>query len=237
MNPANRVLRVAVVLVLALLLSGCISISEEIWINKNLSGEVKVEMTIPEKVVAVYKNTVKSLARDQVPSESEFFNSSEIQQRLSNIPKVSNVNVTQFSDEGKRHFLVAASVEDFQTIPIFINSLIANYDSETQTSGSDISFTKKSSNPRLITFSQSSLEKDTPIQDNPVETDKKDNNFWSAVTSILFSDEYFTVRLHAPKIVSANGKISDDKKEVTWKIPIFEADSWEKLEADFLLNY
>jgi hypothetical protein len=52
----------------------------------------------------------------------------------------------------------------------------------------------------------------------------------------MFAGRTYTLRIHAPRVESANGTIAADGKSVEWKLPItglFSADSLRSLEAVF----
>ena len=38
----------------------------------------------------------------------------------------------------------------------------------------------------------------------------------------MMTGRYWTLTLHSPKIVTANGKISEDKKTVSWRVPLYD---------------
>jgi len=101
------ILKMSFLLGLTILLSGCFELVEEIWINPDNSGRLKLDIAVSEKVIALGK-------LEEGKDLSTGFEESK--KRIENNPDIARLAYQEYSDAGMRHFIFDMAVNDFHKL-------------------------------------------------------------------------------------------------------------------------
>ena len=213
---AQKILKPLIVFLLVILLTSCVEMSEEIWINSDTSGRLKIDICISEKIIS-FAETLKTINNDDSFSSS-IPDLGRIEEELLNESNVKNVVVQEYSDSGTRHYLIDLYAEDLHDLPELSGKIFPNSAKRNITKSL---FSIKDIGKGVLLFKQDF--------NGEVKSGKAISK---AFLTLVFGDDGISVALYAPHISSSNGQVSDDEKMTTWKIFISDPDSWEKLEAE-----
>jgi hypothetical protein len=176
--------------VFALLLSGCINIQQEYWLNGDGSAKISMDVGMSDALLSMGGASGGS-------SQSSPFDDLKKEFSTSNT-HIKNVQVNEYKKDAMQHFAVTFEVANFED---FLKTQSA------QNGEFDISLSHQTDGS--IVFKQlTNLNKEG-------QTTGLD----AASVSSMFKDMYWTVIVHAPQVISTNGSKMDDGT-VQWKIPM-----------------
>ncbi len=204
------------VFLLVILLVGCIEMSEEIWLNSDTSGRLKIDIGLSERIIG-FAEAWKNINNDDSFS-SEVPNLSRIEEELFPQSNLQHVVVQEYSDSGTRHFLIDLTAKDFHDLPELSENIWPN---SSQRNTPQFLFSLKDMGQGVLLFQQNTGGK--------VQSGKA---MGKALLNLVFEEDGISVVLHAPHINSSNGQVSDDRQVATWKIWLSDPNSWQKLEAE-----
>jgi len=220
-------LGLAVVLAASLLFTGCFEILEEIWVNNDGTGRIKIDIGVSEAMMSMGNgegddSTFSSLDADFQKTKEE----------VEKNPKIKRIDFKQYTDGGMKHFVFDVEVNDLSALNDFQRIVYAGKDSSEEGAekgmpleNSDLTIEKKDGKIVFVrTIGEKTAdqevgqmaESDTSGQDS---SGKAVEEMGNAMAGAMFGNYNYTVRLHADNISTANGKIDDQKKMVEWKIP------------------
>lgn len=84
-----------------LLLAGCFSIDQEMWINADESGKMKMDMGMSEALL--------SMAGDQASTNPV----QDMEKELSPNPNIKNIKADEYSKDGMKHFVIQFDIVNF----------------------------------------------------------------------------------------------------------------------------
>lgn len=205
-----QILRIGL-LTASLFLAGCIEILEEVWINADGSGRIRIDIGMSEAIFSMGK---KEKGKDPLGDVNKDFEKTKSD--IEKHPNIKHTDFRQHTDAGVRHFVFDIEVTD----PAILNDLQkAIYLGERDTlkkadpekikpmEGAELHVEKKSDG--TILFIRRFGPPGTETADS---LDREGGE--------LFRSAGYTVRLHAENILSSNGTIDESGKTVEWKIPI-----------------
>ncbi len=172
----KRTLYLMVVLLLtSLLLSGCFSVTQEMWVNTDGSAKISIDMGMSKSLLDMAGSGSDPLA--------EFSNQFE----GSGLYK--DVTTRTYEEGDLKHIVVEFSVDSFE-------QYIANPGGSTdQSLNTDISLTKlDNGNFKLV---QTVAGTGGGLDTMDADTQK--------MMESMFKDKYWTTRIHVPSVVSTNG--------------------------------
>jgi hypothetical protein len=176
--------------VFALLLSGCINIQQEYWLNGDGSAKISMDVGMSDALLSMGGASGGS-------SQSSPFDDLKKEFSTSNT-HIKNVQVNEYKKDAMQHFAVTFEVANFED---FLKTQSA------QNGEFDISLSHQTDGS--IVFKQlTNLNKEG-------QTTGLD----AASVSSMFKDMYWTVIVHAPQVISTNGSKMDNGT-VQWKIPM-----------------
>ena len=206
--------------------SGCIDYLEEIWINADGSGKLKVDMGIAETFVSMGKSFGMEDSSNDM--QKQYLKKKE---ELEKNPNVQKVDFKDFTQGDMHHFVFDIDVKDIFKVGELTRKLeMSQMETQGQqdTAGKSEVRIEKLPNGN-IQFVQlfKGEKKESSSQGMPMgeQGDSSGVNYDSmgqAMAMSMFGDKGVTIRVHGPSIVSSNGKIDDEKKMVEWKIGLAE---------------
>ncbi len=187
------------------LVSGCMEMSEEIWINKDASGRLVIKTFVSESLMAFSSDT------DGDGPKAELL---RIKEELQTDPEIAGVEFYENSEEGMREIVLDIALNRYQYISEVYTSYLSSNDGETDRGS--VEFEEIDGGRIRI----ARLFPD-PDESEDVEGEVESSEFAEAGMAMManmVADKYFTVTLHAPKVEDATGEISPDGTSATWRI-------------------
>lgn len=176
---AKRWVVIMVILSMALLLSGCINIAQEYWLNADGSAKISIDMGVSESLLSMSGGTSSS-PLDQMKADLDSKTN----------PLIKNVQGREYTEKDMRHYAVTFEVTKFD-----------EFVAQQKKSGDetfDITLEKKSNGN--IVFKQT-LKMDSS-NTGMTGTDAKQ-------LESAFKDMYWSVVVHVPEVVSTDGTKKD----------------------------
>ena len=201
MKPARWKLMTALAL-LALLLSGCINITQEYWVNGDGSAKVSLDVGLSQALMAMGSAAATSTSGNDNGTSAPPSNPlDDLRKTYSGSnPHIKNVQVREYKDSTLQHFAVTFDVNDFE-------DFLKNQDtSDTQF---DITLTHQADGTILF----------TQLTDLNTGNQSQTQGLDPSSMQSVFKDMYWTVTVHVPQVVSTNGTKLDNGT-VQWKIPM-----------------
>ena len=186
----------------ALLLTGCMDVNQQLWINSDGSGRMVLDIGITESGFSKAQSGTEALIYINMTLD-------KYQESLKKNALVKNLVTRQYSQEEIQHRVIEFDVTDFET---YFEG-VQKYDDpftvrlETLENG-EFRFTEK-----IIPGGAEWLEYYYDyfnFRPNPSQLDT------------LFSNQGWRVQLFAPKIISSNGVIDPQTGATTWEVPLEE---------------
>lgn len=214
---------ILILLATSLVLEGCMDLTQEYWVSADKSTRVETTfaMTLPPEMLAEFQNkSEQELAQTEVCGESFDDTKQEMQAK-----GASNIKVSRKVTEEQIICKVSADFKTYHEANAAFNDVEQKdgpkMGMRIEDSGKDARFSGK-------------LGGKIPAANKSQEEIAQQEQA-KQMLAAMFQDKYMTVIVHAPKIGNTNGKLSKDKKTVTWKVPFLELMVEEKevaLNAD-----
>ncbi len=212
-------MRFAFICVALLSFSGCIEYLEEIWINDDGSGKLKIDLGVAESFVSLGKNfgmqdSMQDMTKQYLKRKEE----------LEQNPNVKKADFKEFTENGLHHFVFEIEVKDIFKVGELTKKLeMSQLDSQGQqdTSGkSEIKIEKlPNGNIQFVQIFKGERKESTQTNDSSIVAN---DSVSQAMATAMFGDKGVTIRIHAPQIISSNGKLDEQMKSVEWKIGLAE---------------
>lgn len=188
---AKRFLMLGALLALALALSGCLNISQEMWVNPDGSGKMKIDMGLGEIFF-------------QFGGDAEASPFEDLKATFKEAPGIKNMTVREYNDSNAqmRHLVIEFDVDNIYDY--FTTQAAA----AGGTLGSDMKLEQLANGNFRITQKLAN-----PSQDEaPLDDASKD------MMRDYFKNMYWQVIIHVPTVVNTNGNRSGNTVE--WKVPM-----------------
>jgi hypothetical protein len=179
-------------------LAGCLDVTEEIRVNGDGSGRLYVDLAVSEKVTAL---AALAGSPSAVP-----FHEDDLRAALAASDNIESFTVSTRQDDGMTHTEVTALVKDF-TRPL--PSLKAPEADGSANEEALVPFTIRRLGNKNLHF----------VHELTAMVDSANKQATGLLAGLALADRHLTVRLYG-KIISANGRIADDKLSVEWRIPL-----------------
>jgi hypothetical protein len=193
-----RYIKVALVLFLLFLLSGCINMKQEMWFNPDGSGKISIDIGMAESFLSMMgSGGTTSTPLDDFKKTYD----------ASKDPNIKNVTPKEYTDKDMRHYSVSFDVTDMKK---YIES----------GSGS----TDGSMDIKLATLANGNVTYTQKLAMSGASTgDLSSTGMDAKQLESAFKDMYWTVIIHTPQVVNwdknKNGK-QPDGGTVQWDIPM-----------------
>jgi hypothetical protein len=175
----------------ALLLSGCIQVEQEYWINPDGSGTIRMDMA--------YSEALKEMGD---PTASGLPTTTELEGDYSGNPFVTKMTLDEYTADGMYHTAVLIEVSSMTE---FLRAAEAD-------SGS-----AKEGLPSLELLENGQYRFSQLLT---MDGDEELDEFSREMMTGAFSGMYWTVKLHAPNVVSTNGVMDAKTSTVEWRVPM-----------------
>ncbi|GEM_PF-5670784 len=148
---------------------------------------------------------------------------------MENNPEIAKFDYQEYSDAGMRHFIFDLAVNDFHKLAAMSRNLFFDDNAASDSSG-------------LVAFSFNDLPEGKVrfLQIFKQENAQEKSNFEKGLEHYIFSENYITIVLYAPNIISSNGISKNDNQAMQWRFTVGELISGEKagkqLEAEFIFS-
>jgi hypothetical protein len=173
-------------------LTGCIRVSEEIWINSDNSGKIVFSIGISEQLLALAQNNnFQANIEDKIPGGLN-------QNLASSNPLVKNLSIQDENKEDYKYKTYSADITDLEK---FFN-----------TGGNTPYSISKLDNGNLL------FKQVISVPDNPVPNSS--NDIGSNLVKAAFAGDYLKVIVHVNDVVKTNGNLNKENNTVEWDIPI-----------------
>lgn len=196
----------------ALVLGGCIEITQEVWINGDGSGRMTMDLGLSEQLLSM----AGSGGEDPLAKFRE--QAKKTKAELQKDPNVSSVAITERKEGGDQHFVYDVQVKDVTRLRDVESRLSSSgplgEDGKVRDKGEFK--IEKQPNGRLLFL----MRLQTPKQDG--KGGKQADALARGMAAAMFGNRAVTIRLHAPKIADTNGTLDDQKTTVEWRIPLVD---------------
>ena len=205
-------------LLAALSLSGCFDFTQEIWVNKDGSGKLQFGIKLHQGLSAFSRE----LNLQKNPCVLFFRDREDIAKK----PGVLSVNLSNKTENELLHCMMDIVVDDFSRLNELQDQALRDNKTTRQKDDFNTRFSLKNNENGSASFMQTLGSKDNSTDSNEDELDREARKLANMMFLSMLRDSFWSVKLNAPEITSANGKISEDKQSVVWNIQM----------SDILLN-
>ncbi len=211
--------RVCLVLIASITLAGCFEVTEEVWINPDGTGRLKIDMGISEALLSESDDGRKSGQRNPFEDMSKDFDKAK--EEIEKNPTIKKFDFQQYSGAGMKHFVFDIEVKEVSTLNDLQKAIYTGKKDSTETAETGD-----------LPLQQSELRIEKMAAGNTLfvrtlgrpEEEKKDSAEFGepgmSLVRSMFGNSFYTVRLHGSRIISSNGKIDDEKETAEWKVSI-----------------
>jgi hypothetical protein len=194
-------------------LAGCFDFGEDVWINPDGSAKLRVSIGLPEGFFAGADDSTAAAGRKEMHDQF-----SKQTDRLRALPGVTGATMRDTTEGGTHRFMMDVDVKSYTDLSLVHDSLFAD-SSEGLGEGSGHGGMK-------VGLKIDAHDRSLGVTFVTGKTDSApaaaDDSLASSLARSLFGERGFMLRLHAPKIVRATGKIDSAATTVEWSIPIYE---------------
>jgi hypothetical protein len=205
-------MRRAVPLLLALAGTGCFSMTQEIWIEPEGTARISVDVGFTEHVLSLAKGSgedpMVKLRADLEKTRAD----------LAGDPGVSGVEVAERSEGGMRFLKMDVRVRTVAALNT-VKGLAGPHGDTARRS--DVRVQELPSG-NLLFAGRHEVPQNTELDELLRQQEDTGDAAVRAMMGGFFAEKYFTVRLHAPRIVSANGVVDAERRTVEWKTPMID---------------
>ena len=225
-------LRLAAALLATVTLSACFEISQEVWVQPDLSGRVRWEIRVSDQLAGTAKEG-KATPLGSLPDAFQ-----QARRDLEALPYVRSCQFKVLREGNHERYVLDMTVTDFRALDPAFGAAFQGTGfmstSAMQTGGGnpygELRLEERRSGSIALIQTLTMDEDLSPAGElgQAISADTGSGLVGSllgqalgrAMTESVFLDRYCTVTFHAPNIVSTNGELSDGKTTAQWKLPI-----------------
>lgn len=234
-----NVTRAIPLLILGIACSGCLELTQEVWVNGDGSGRMRLDIALPQGLLDM---AAESEGED--PLAENLAEYDRLKAHPEQIPNLRSVDHSQYVDGEFHHFVIELEVYDVTALPQTMARLQerAAVDEQQADKAEELTSQHEMRLERIghgrMLFVQTLVDDSgTPGSAGPdmQEMDAAGKAFLAS----MFAGKHFTVRLHAPKVASSNGTVDQTAGTAEWKIPLTELmaqEGLQELRAEIELN-
>jgi hypothetical protein len=183
---------------------------------------MRIDCGISEAVLTTAEGVSKEHIFESIRRECD-----DLKRDILSDQRVTKADFSEYTEAGLHHFRTDIKVRDYR----ILNDLVKKLDARNKPAkGSNFRIERLESGKIIYSetfeFSKEELEARSHQTDDP----------WQIAGQLLansvLADYYISLKLHAPKITSCNGKLDDSMQNVEWKISMAEIAS-TKSPRDF----
>jgi len=198
-------------LLLCLPLVGCLDVDQELWVNGDGSGRMKIVIGLHEQLMLMQgRSSNDSTCRS-------FFEEKELMEKREG---VESAEYKSYKEGGVFYCSADIKVSDYLQLKTL-------QDASLKASSIDVyrdSFLRE--------FSLNNLEDGRGffrqhVSNHAGDASKQNfqahaEQFANTIMGRMMTGRYWSVRLHTPGILEASGTISEDNKTVSWRVPLYD---------------
>lgn len=246
------VLRFAVALVGVGSLCGCFELSQEVWVNPDLSGRVRWEVSVSDAMIASAQDG-KVTPLGSLPESFQ-----QARRDLEALPYVSTCRFTVLRGNNVERYVLDAAIMDFRALDAAFGAVFQGTgltDAATATADGTNPFgelrLEEQFGGKIVLVQSLTMEEDMSPSGmlgrhmadetgNAVLGNLLGKVVGTAMTKTVFLDQFCTVTFHTPTTASTNGERLDGKTTAQWKLPMADLvrgePSMRELRASFWLG-
>ncbi len=193
--------------------SGC-DFSEEIWIREDGTARLKTDLSISERLLAMYKGDKRDPFTELEPKLKN------AEEALQNYPGVNKAEFKNYSDSGMRHYVLDIELDEYRKLPQLRQHIESNQQ-------------KLVENVKISKVTQLQIEPQeksgnllVQLQVHPIsiqddeEKDEEKEKIRKSLTATMVADHYYTITLRASRIISSDGQIQEGGDSAAWKLSL-----------------
>ncbi len=197
----------------ALLLSGCIDVRQDIYINPDGTGRLRLDIGI--------RSEATDPAAEEIP-EHPGEDLKVIARRIHNDPRVRTVHVEEYSEDGWDRGVIDLSVHDWRDLPE-LNRLLAIDPDRAEHGFSGLErwflFSLGEEEDGVVDFRQPESDGGPPPSGSLIGAGNG-TLFGREWDRSAFAEGSLTLTLHSPMVSRTNGLWQLDKASIRWTVPL-----------------
>lgn len=199
--------------VIALLLSGCFDMSQQIWVEEGGAARMEYRLGLDEKLLELNGGG---------DSDDVCATYRARKRELEQLDGVNSVTVSEQSQAGIRYCTLALQVKHFTVLPRLHTLIMARAGQGMGPSEAEVKtvFELSDNQDGSGDFLQQISNRAGDPDKHPL--DAQAEQIANVVMAQMLAGRYWTVTLHAPTITAANGELAGDSKSVQWKVPLHD---------------
>jgi len=194
------------------LLSGCLDMQQEIWIQPDGSGRLRLDLGIREQTPEGGEEDENLSSEVHTELDSGFL---EAARRLRDDPRVRSLHTEDYRQEGYERAAIDVTVDQWRDLPD-IAAIVTGLQEVQDSDLRDIFLFQLEERDGTIYYRQ-------PVTGaSPTESETRDlgRELGAALTRAVFDDSKITVTLRSPTLSHANGRWLMDKSGVEWTVEL-----------------
>lgn len=199
-------LRALALAVPLLALTGCFDFLEEIWINADGSGRVRIDVGITTALFALGGSRMKEELESEFKAEAE-----RARQTAADDEDVKKITLETREEGGLLHVVYDIEVRDVTRLPEIQRKLLESSDR--------LRASQREASMNLDFRIEETDEGYRFVQAFGKGAEGSAERLAEQMAAVMFADKGLTVRLHGPQFAAHNGKLSEDGKTVEWHLP------------------
>lgn len=216
-----KVTKGLLLLIASLACSGCLELTQEVWVNGDGSGRMRLDIALPEGLMemAAESDGLNPLTENLAEFE-------RLKAHPEEIPHLRSLDHSEYVEGEFHHFVFELEVDDVTALPETMAE-VQKRTSVGQEEGEQADALASQHEMKLerigdgrMLFVQTLIDEVQASSSDP-EMEEMDAS-GKAFLASMFAGKHYTVRLHAPKLVSSNGAIDATARISEWKIPLTE---------------
>ena len=217
-------------LILSIACAGCLELTQEVWVNRDGSGRMRLDIALPQELLEMAAETdgVNPLAESMAEYE-------RLKAHPEEISNLRSVDHSEYVEGEFHHFVIELEVDDVTALPETMAQLqkrtAAN--AEQAEKADELASQHEMRLERIgrdrMIFVQTLVD-DSQATDASTSGTEEMDAAGKAFLASMFAGKHFTVRLHAPKVTATNGVMDETAGTTEWKIPLTELMAQEGLQ-------
>lgn len=217
-------------LVASVACAGCLELTQEVWVNGDGSGRMRLDISLPEGLLemAADSDGVNPLAENLAEFE-------RLKAHPEEIPNLRSVDQSEYVEGEFHHFVIELEVDDVTALSETM-ALVQKRTSVAEEQAAQADELASQHEMKLervgrdrMVFVQTLVDDSRATVATDPEMEEMDEASKAFLAS-MFAGKHFTVRLHAPKVASSNGTLDSTARTSEWKIPLTELMAREGLK-------
>ncbi len=225
-----NVTRGLLLFILSIVSTGCLELTQEVWVNGDGSGRMRLDIALPQGLLEMAAE-----AEGGNPLAENLEEYERLKAHPEEIPNLRSVDHSEYVDGEFHHFVIELEVDDVTALPETMAQLQKRtaVGEEQAEKADELASQHEMRLERVgrgrMVFVQSLVD-DSQMTEAPGPDMKELDASGKAFLASMFAGKHFTVRLHAPKVTSTNGVVDETARTIEWKIPLTELMAQEGLQ-------